>query len=529
MHSTLDDILALHKAGQLSDAEQGYVAWLENHPNDVTALNCLGMLYAEQHQLDKAQSCFEMAVKLKSADPVLQLNLANIFKTKNRYPQAEAILLECIKDHPDYAAAYNNLGTVYFAQGRLQEALDAYHHAIRLQANYIDAYYNAALTLNKQKKPMEAMTIFRSLIELAPEHVGAHFQLGCLLMQQNQYRQALDEFAAIEKNHPHHVETQINMATCCLKLDWINEAKIHYLRALEITSDDEQVLFNLGVLSMQQGHIDDAIHYYLQAIAIQPDFFEAQNNLGTSYLAKRDKQNALRHFQEALRLQPDNVAVRHTISILTQTHQVDAPPAQYVRTLFDSYADHYDAHLQQVLHYQVPLLLIQLLEQHAEVPSHGWDVLDLGCGTGLCGEYFHSVARTLIGVDLSANMLEQAEKKHLYDKLIELDAEAYLTSHPASTDVIVAGDVLVYMGNLTELMPLVAAALRPDGYFVFNAELSQDKDYVATASGRYAHRKNYLDKLLAENKLAVLAYHTAEFRNQDGAPIVGHLYLAKKS
>lgn len=528
MNLELDKILALHRAGQLHDAEQGYIAWLAVHPDDVTALQWLGVLYAQKDELDKAQSCFETAIKLKHADPALQINLANIFKTKKMYSQAENILLECIKSNPTYPAAYNNLGTIYFAQDRWAEAHAAYHEAIKLQANYVDAYYNLGLSLNKLKKFTEAMHVFHTLIELAPDHVGGHFQLGCLLMQQNQYRQALDEFAIIEKNHPFHLETQMNIAACCLKLEWINEAKKHYLNALEIKPDDVQVLFNLGVLCMQQGHLEDAQHYYLQALRLKPDYFEAHNNLGTTYLIKRDTQNALLHFREALRLQSDNVAVRHTISILTQTHQGDAAPAQYIQSLFDSYADHYDAHLTQALHYQVPLLLFQLLQRNVEVPSHGWDVLDIGCGTGLCAEYFHSVARTLVGVDLSAKMLEQAQKKHLYDTLIEADAQTYLSEHPSSFDVIVAGDVLVYVGNLAEFIPLVADALRPSGYFIFNAELSQDKDYTATISGRYAHHKNYIDKQLAAHDLTILQYHTAELRTQDGVPIVGHVYLVQK-
>ena len=40
--------------------------------------------------------------------------------------------------------------------------------------------------------------------------------------------------------------------------------------------------------------------------------------------------------------------------------------------------------------------------------SGSWDVLDAGCGTGLCGPGLRGRAGRLVGVDLSPEMLKRA-------------------------------------------------------------------------------------------------------------------------
>ena len=82
-------------------------------------------------------------------------------------------------------------------------------------------------------------------------------------------------------------------------------------------------------------------------------------------------------------------------------------PAQYIRNLFDFYAPKFDKHLVEKLNYRNPKLF---LEQVLKVTHRrDLDVLDLGCGTGLCGLEFRSYARQMVGVDLSPEMVKLAE------------------------------------------------------------------------------------------------------------------------
>ena len=67
------------------------------------------------------------------------------------------------------------------------------------------------------------------------------------------------------------------------------------------------------------------------------------------------------------------------------------------------------------------IALAQFIDTHPEL-VRGRRVLELGCGTGLCAALFRSAAARLVGVDVSARMLERARARGLYDELLLGDA-----------------------------------------------------------------------------------------------------------
>ncbi len=526
---SIADIQQLHRNGRLDEAREGYESLLRENPKNVAAIHFLGLLNAEEGKLEAAEENLKAAIGLNPDDVVLYLHLANILKARGSFSEAVRILRDVIQSNPRFAAAFNNLGTVYYAMEKWQEAIDVYQAAIEMQSDYVDAYYNLGLALSKAKRREEAINTFRALIELAPQHAGGRFQLGCLLMQLNQWVAAIDQFHTIEQTHPFHFETQSNLATCFLRLGRLNEARIHYARAVEIMPADVQILFNLGVISMQQGKTNEAIEYYQRALKIDPNAYEAHNNLGVAYLSIRKTELALQHFREALRIQPDNEAIRHTIRILVHDKSLSSSPSEYVRSLFDSYADHYDTHITTALHYQVPKLIYQAVSHnHALKNNAELDILDLGCGTGLCGELFKSSAHTLTGVDISDKMLSVARQKKIYDKLEQSDLLSFLSVRADAYDLIVAGDVFVYFGDLDAIFSAAYQALRIGGLFVFNAEIGGNEDYCMTDSGRFAHNKHYLDSLADRHHFKVGDYQAVSMRTQNEKPVLGHLYLLRK-
>src|SRR5579862_566000 len=95
-------------------------------------------------------------------------------------------------------------------------------------------------------------------------------------------------------------------------------------------------------------------------------------------------------------------------------------------------------------------------------PVHGLDVVDLGCGTGRWLEQARDAgARSLVGVDLSPEMLSRARVK-LGDHATFVCAdcaEAQLGSN--SADVVFCNFVLSYIEDPVALVNLVRRILRP--------------------------------------------------------------------
>jgi len=514
----------LHRTGHLEQAKQGYLRLLRKNPRHIEALHSVGIISAQQKNFSEAITYLQQAIHLQPTEPTIQLHLANVLKMQGSYTEAAGLLEKTVESHPDYVPAFNNLGTIYHAKGDIDKAILLYKQAIAKEPNYADAYYNLGLALTKNNQPAEAVCQLLRLLEHVPDHFAARFHLGCAYMQQELFDQAIETFCMIETSHPHHFETQTNLATCYLKKGLWNPAKTHYLKALELNSEDTQTLFNLGHINMQQNNLDMAIQYYQRTVNINPDLFAAQNNLAAAFLSKPHIGLALQHFREALRIQPNNKSIPYTIQALEQNQPLLSAPPDYVRSLFDAYADHYEPHLLEALDYHIPQLFKKIVTPFISV-STPLDILDLGCGTGLCGALFKPYAKSLTGVDLSPNMLAVAAEKKLFDLLVAQELIEFLMQKNQCYDFILAGDVLVYLGDFTTLFNLVKNSLRPGGIFIFNTEICQDSSFKMNQSGRFSHSKDYIDMQIIQNHFTVISYQCVVTRQQNNDPVYGHLYV----
>jgi predicted TPR repeat methyltransferase len=171
--------------------------------------------------------------------------------------------------------------------------------------------------------------------------------------------------------------------------------------------------------------------------------------------------------------------------------------------------------------YRAPALVAEMLEDGDVDASRSLDVLDAGCGTGLCGPLVAPYARSLTGVDLSARMLAQAAEKQVYDTLVKEELTAFLQRHRGAFDIIVSADTLVYFGSLTAVMAAAAAALRPGGLLVFTLEESDDgADAHINTHGRYSHSSRYVEEALHDAGFDAEIVR-AELRMEAGAPVKG--------
>ena len=132
-----------------------------------------------------------------------------------------------------------------------------------------------------------------------------------------------------------------------------------------------------------------------------------------------DTAAAVDAFRRARAADPED---RHgaTVQLARLTGEAAPMPAGYVRALFDQYAKHYDLSLLEGLDYRGPQLLFDAVMAACGTlgrePQFG-RALDLGCGTGLASALFAPRIDSLVGVDLSPVMIEQARRTGRYNHL----------------------------------------------------------------------------------------------------------------
>jgi predicted TPR repeat methyltransferase len=212
----------------------------------------------------------------------------------------------------------------------------------------------------------------------------------------------------------------------------------------------------------------------------------------------------------------------------------DTPPRasdNYVRHVFDGFAAHFDDDL-RALDYQGPRLIGEAVTAELGEGVKGLDVLDAGCGTGLCGRLLRPIARCLIGVDLSAVMIQHARELNLYDQLVEGELNDYLNDHPERFDLIVAADTFNYFGVLEPLLTAVAYALRKAGLLIYTLEQCDASasvaDYRLHPHGRYSHNEDYVKRCMNECGLTISSMESTTLRKERGQPVAGIVVRAWK-
>jgi predicted TPR repeat methyltransferase len=202
----------------------------------------------------------------------------------------------------------------------------------------------------------------------------------------------------------------------------------------------------------------------------------------------------------------------------------------YVRELFDGFAESFDEQLLRNLDYRAPEVLAAALGEVLPPARGTLEVLDAGCGTGLCAPLMRPHARRLVGVDLSGGMVEKARLRGGYDALHVAELTGYLQAHPARYDLVLSADTLVYFGRLEDALAAAHAALKPGGWFGFTLEAMDGdaEEPEITPSGRYRHGRRYVERVLASSGFARVRIHGDTLRREAGQPVAGWVVLAQR-
>jgi predicted TPR repeat methyltransferase len=272
-----------------------------------------------------------------------------------------------------------------------------------------------------------------------------------------------------------------------------------------------------------RGDFAAAADVLMQTVEVAPGFATAWFALGAIRDRLGDRDGAVAAFWAASRADPEDYhGARLQLARLGAGAGTPAMTEPYVRRVFDQYAGRYYAALTEHLHYRGPALLLaavtSVLAQQAR-PIRFESLLDLGCGTGLCGAVFRPFAAQLIGVDLAAAMIARAEAKGDYDQLVVGNLAAFLSDQIAKAaqyDLVFAADVFVYVNELAPMLADIARVLAPRGVVAFTVETHFGAGVALLPTLRFAHGEPYLRDAMAAAGFKLVALEHAANPYREG-------------
>ena len=303
-------------------------------------------------------------------------------------------------------------------------------------------------------------------------------------------------------------------------LQWLREAS-------EIDPDDENIRYKIGLCLTRLGEPADAIGMFNELLLSKPDNPSLLSARMQACLSARETTQAIRDGEALLALDPANEEHQFYLDVargLTPRTQ----PASVIVGLFDGYAARFDREVVGMLKYKLPREVAHKIKDWH--PDLTCDILDLGCGTGLLGACLGPMKGVLVGVDLSARMIEQASRHRVYDRFHQVNLLDALHATPGDLYHIVAAlDVFGYVGDLDTAIADAYRILLPGGRLVFSCEVgvASEVDYVLQDTYHYAHGHDYVNRLLRKAGFGDVEISDV-LRHEATQSVQGFLVIASK-
>ncbi len=433
----------------------------------------------------------DRAVSLEEA-----VSIAIQLQQNEQWAAASDIYRQILEVAPDYADALHYSGVLAHQQGRSDEAAALIERSLALEPERADWCSNLGIVLRDRLKLDDAVVAFERAIALDPNHANAHSNLGVVLRAQGR----------------------------------LVEAEAAYRAAIRVDPEHSDAYTNLGILLNGQKRTQEAVVCFCKVITFRPKHPEARRLLALAYCLLGEPDKAVEVFEEWLKEEPGHPIALHMLAACSGRDVPERASDGFVEKTFDSFAASFDSKLAK-LEYRAPELVAGMLADSGAEASRSLEVLDAGCGTGLCGPLLAPYARRLVGVDLSARMLVQAQARKVYDELFKVELTTYLRDNPGAFDVIVSADTLVYFGKLDAVVGAASEALRPGGRLIFTVEelmdARADEGYAIGVHGRYGHARRYVERVLAAAKLRP-EIRPGQLRLEAGDPVAGLVVRATK-
>lgn len=475
-------------------------------PDFAEAYVGLGYALSELQQHDAAEVALRRALSIRSDMVDAHYILGTIARAKNDTAAAIAQFLKALAIKPDLEFAYHHLLELYTQDGQSRSARVVLEKGVLVFPLSADFQINLGKLLLAEEEFVAAASCFRKALELTP---GMPLALQCL--------------GDVNRGQGQH-----------------DEAIKNYRAALAQGQGGTNAFVGLGVSLQASGRKSEAVICFRELVFKNPEVAIGHQLLGNALLELGDQSGALASYREVLRLQPDS-PLAHLVAALSG-EAVDQSAAGYVEQLFDEYAENFDRSLVEKLKYETPARLAEFVREHISPVPGRWRILDLGCGTGLAGLNLCSYARELVGVDLSSKMLEKAKERNIYAQLVHSDLLTFMQSEQASSyDLVVAADVLNYVGRLDATFMQVGRILQLGGHLVFSAESLEDVEglppesadndsgFRLAATGRFLHSIAYLQVCAKNAGLDIRAVKAMPIRQDHGKDVWGHLVICRRN
>lgn len=271
VESALREAHGLHRAGRLDDARALCLRALQLRPQQLEALNLLGIIAAQAGDPSRAIAYFGEVLQIDPQNLAAHNNHGNILRALEQPAAAIASYDKAIAIKPDHASSYHGRAKALHELRRYEDAVAGYDKVIALQPDYAEAFCNRGKALFELKRYEAALASHDKAIELKPGYAAAYVERGRALAGMTHYEAAVESLGKAIALEPRHADVWYMRANALYSLERFEAALESYDTAMALAPADASAYDNRGNALLMLERYESAIASYDKAIALDPD------------------------------------------------------------------------------------------------------------------------------------------------------------------------------------------------------------------------------------------------------------------
>lgn len=254
-HTNIGQVLV--NMGQPEEGMSHLETAVQLDPRNGQGWENLGRVSLLQGQLQKAEYSFWRASQVLDNNGLALVRMATAIAAQHRYEDAIKILVDIVRQQPDMATAWAQLGICYFIERNIGAANKALERALQLNPADPGALRHMALVKIALNEKNAAEQLLASLLQQCPGELESEVDLAVVRLGLGKISEALEYLQDIHERHPEHIKTHYYLVLACKEAGEINRAREQLTALLaaspQVSADNphrqkaEKLLEQLGI------------------------------------------------------------------------------------------------------------------------------------------------------------------------------------------------------------------------------------------------------------------------------------------
>lgn len=286
----------------------------EAWPDNIRALNCLGLAFSDSGQPTEAAKMFSEAIAIEPNYAEALGNLGVIKIKSGAIAEGMAMVEKSIALKPDHPGIQGNLGNAMLEAGNNPGAVEAYEKALTLGFDTVRIRYNLAIAYDNLGKFVEAEKHLRIALPSLPSDDDAHINYARILRSLNRVPEASEHLQIALEINPRSARAHSLFGNLLVGQGMLEAGISHLRKAVEFKPDSAQAHYLLADALVEAKQLDEAVQHYEKLLRLAPPTAHILSNLGFIYAQLGHPIEARNAFREALKLDPKHESARENLA-----------------------------------------------------------------------------------------------------------------------------------------------------------------------------------------------------------------------